>query len=165
MGTMLVVNTRRPRRRIAAGVVGLAIVLVGCGGNDEPPTRRSVQPSTTPSEDAGAGAPPTVDSLTGVWLRSGETLFISFTDDGRFAADPLRDSLDATPVGAGTYEIDGDTITFVFAATLICTEGDTSVWIASQPEPDRLEVEVIEDGSGDCSWGLGDHRFVRLGDS
>jgi hypothetical protein len=156
MGAKLFANGRRSHRRIAAGAVGLAIALVWCGGADEP--------STTPSAEAGAGSAPTMDSLAGVWLRSPETLFVSFTDDGRFAADPLRDSLDATPAGAGTYEIDGNTITFTFADTPACTEGDTSVWIASQPESDRIEVEVTEDGSGDCTWGLGDHRFVRLDD-
>jgi hypothetical protein len=155
MGAKLLAG--RPHGRIAAGVVGLAIMLVGCGGTDEPPM--------TPSVEAGAGAAPTVDSLTGVWLRSGHALFVLFTRDGRFAADPVRDSLQASPYGAGTYEIDGNTITFVFAATPICTEGDTSVWVASQPEPDRLEVDVTEDGSGDCRWVLGEQRFIRIGDS
>ena len=141
----------------AAGLVALAIVLVGCGDPDEP--------STTPSVEAEAGAAPTVDSLTGVWLRDGHALFVSFTDDGRFAADPTRDSLDASPYGTGTYEIEGNTIRFVFDATAVCTMGDTSAWTVSQPEPNRLEVKVTEDGSGDCRWGLGDHRFVRIGDS
>lgn len=157
MGARPVANRRQPPRRVVAGVISLAIALVGCGGADEPPT--------TPNVEDGAEAAPTVDSLTGVWLRNGHALFVSFTDDGRFAADPTRDSLDATPYGAGTYKIDGNTITFVFDATAICTEGDTSVWMVSQPEPDRLEVDVVEDGSGDCRFGSGDHRFVRIGDS
>lgn len=138
-------------------MVALAIVLVGCGGIDEP--------RTTPSVEAGAGAAPTVDTLRGVWLRDGHSLFVSFSNEGRFAADPERDALDGTPFGAGTYEIDGNTIMFVFDNTEICTEGDTSVWTVRQPEPDRLEVTVTDDGSGDCRWGSGDHRFVRLGDS
>ncbi len=150
----------RKHRRIAAGVVGLTIVLAGCGGTDEP--------STSPSVEAGTVAAPTVDSLTGVWLRTGETLiglYVLFTDDGRFTADPQRGVLYGDPYAAGTYEIDGNTITFVFAETVICTEGDTSAWTASLPEPDKLEVDVTEDGSGSCSWGLGAQSFIRVGDS
>lgn len=150
-------SERRRHRRISAGVLGLAIMLVGCGETDEPPTSPSVQ--------TGAGAAPTVESLTGVWLRDGHALFVSFTDNGRFAADPTRDALDASPFGAGTYEIEGNTLRFVFDATAVCTKGDTSAWTVSQPEPNRLEVNVTEDGSGDCRWGLGEHRFVRIGES
>lgn len=135
-------------------------MLVGCGDADEPPAA----PSAEASVGDAAGTAPTVDSLTGTWVRNGHPLFVSFTDDGRFAADPTRDLLDASPFGAGTYEIEGNTIRFVFDASAICTKGDTSEWTVSQPEPNRLEVNVIEDGNGDCKWGLGEHRFVRIGD-
>jgi hypothetical protein len=148
----------RAHRRIAAAVIGLAMMLVGCGGTDEPPI--------TPSVEAGVGAALTVDSVSGVWFRAGGfPLYVLFAEDGRFTADPVRGFLYNTPYGAGTYEIEGNTIRFVFADTEVCTEGEPSAWTASHPEPDKLEVEVTDDGSGECVWGLGDQSFVRVGDS
>lgn len=149
----------RSHRWIATGLVGLTIVLVGCGGTGEL--------QSTPSLEAGAGAAPTVASLTGVWLDTRDSLYVLFTDDGRFSADPTRGYLHATAYASGTYEIDDNRITFVFAETEICTEGQTSTWTASHPEPGDLEVEVTDDhdGSGNCRWGLGGHSYIRVGDS
>jgi hypothetical protein len=151
--------------KIEAATTPMALSWLGRAGHHAGRVRETDEPSTRPSIEAGAGTAPTVDSLTGTWFREGHALFVSFTDDGRFAADPTRDALDASPYGAGTYEIEGNTIRFVFDATAVCTKGDESAWTVSQPEPNRLEVNVTEDGSGDCRWGVGEHRFVRLSDS
>ena len=148
-------NRRRGRRLVA---LAAAVVLVACGGG-------TTEPTITASAEAGTGATPTVDRLEGVWLDAEANLFVLFTNGGRFAADPVRGFLYNTPYGAGSYKIEGNTITFVFANTEVCTKGETSTWTASLPEPDELVVEVTDDGSGNCNWGLGDHKLLRVGDS
>ena len=132
-------------------------MLVACGGG--------TTDFTTASAQASVGLAPTIDRLAGVWLDTEELLYVVFTEEGRVAADPERGHLYFTPYFEGTYQIEGNTIAFTAVHTEICTEGDTSAWTASVSEPRKLEVEVIEDGTALCAWGLGDHEFIRVGDS
>ncbi len=149
------VSRRRASWQVA---VAAAVVLIACGGG-------AAEPTISASAEATAGLAPTVDRLAGVWLDTEELLYVVFTEEGRVAADPERGYLYHTPYFEGTYEIDGNTITFTTVRTEICTKGDTSAWTASVPEPSKLEVEVIDDGAGLCAWGLGEHELLRVGDS
>jgi hypothetical protein len=145
--------------RAASRLVALVAVVAvsACGGG-------TTDPPITAGAQATAGAAPTVDRLEGVWLDSEGDLWVLFTNRGRFAADPVRGYLYNTPYGAGTYKIEGNTISFLFANTEVCKKGDASAWTANLPEPDELVVEVTDDGTH-CHWGLGDHKLTRVGDS
>lgn len=85
MGAKQVPDWRRPHNRIAAGVVGLTIMLIGCSGTDEPST-----PASSGTGDPLASPTPTVTVATPVT-----------------EADELRiDGLGPMTIGMHVYDIE-----------------------------------------------------------
>lgn len=84
--------------------------------------------------------PPTVDRLAGIWLMEGESLMLSFGSDGMFAFIP-----DGDVGGFGTYEVDGQTITFVYTGGRFCSGGFE--WNASLPGDGRLRAVNVSSSS------------------
>jgi hypothetical protein len=159
---MATARTRRPAIHRAALVAAFALILAACGGGvdgaDAPP---SPQNGGVTEESTIEGAAPTVSKLDGIWLSDGGYL-ARFGVDGTFAID--HDGLlDSTPAAAGTYGLGGRTITFTSVGSKVCAEGDRWAWEAGFPEAGRLLTVISEDGSFECSLGIGrELRWTRV---
>jgi hypothetical protein len=70
----------------------------------------------------------------------GGSLMLSFSSDGMFAFIP-----DGDVGGFGTYEVDGQTITFVYTGGRFCSGG--FVWNASLPRDGRLRAMNVSSSS------------------
>jgi len=111
--------------------------------------------------------PPTPDRLTGIWARVQgpdlqPTQFVArFSSDGTFVFDNSGE-FDSFPPIVGTYVVQGDTIKFKNEQTAICPVGDRWAFRATLSRDGRLDIEVIEDGTGRCRHGVGtEWTFVR----
>jgi hypothetical protein len=113
--------------------------------------------------------PPTPDRLAGIWARQEgpnlqpTQLLIRFSRNGDVAYDDLG-LLDSTPAILGNYSVAGDTITFrAGPESVACEDGDTWAFRASLTQDGQLNVEVTEDGTGNCRVGLGtEWVFARV---
>jgi hypothetical protein len=159
---------RVARRRTGAYALVAALLAAGLAigiGALETDTRPAA-PSRTPTV---RGLLPTPSLLAGIWLNDGgpspgwSNLLVRFSPDGTVAFDDLG-VLDTTPAVLGTYELDGRTITFSAGPrSAACTGGDTWTWEAGVPDDGRLHVVNIEDGTGNCSVGVGtEWTFTRV---
>src|SRR5918995_6393980 len=102
------------------------------------------------------GQPPTVEALEGIWLNDGgptpgePRLMLMFEPDGTVSLDN-GGNLDSHRAVLGTYEVNGDTISFRNEDGSACLEGDEWTWRVGVPDEGRLHIVFIEDGTGNCS--------------
>lgn len=179
---------KRVRRRqgliamTSAAAVLAAVVAVWMGA--QPATDSEAIP---PADEKGVveevdvevdGQPPTVESLRGIWLNDGgptpgeERLLLRFSPDGTMAFDN-GGYLDSVPAVLGTYEVNGDTISFQNDGGVACADGDEFTvrahihpMGAGDPVGVHLHVVFIEDGTGNCSVGIGtEWTFTRVSPS
>jgi hypothetical protein len=145
-------------------VAGAAIGIAALRGDDRPPAGpRPETPGPSP-----VGAPPTVESLRGIWLEDGETggarpLMARFSADSTFF---LGGVFDTDSWIHGTYEIEGPAIRFT-ATGGSCGSRDVFTWSGGIVSEGRLELEHrgTEGGSGVgvCTFPIGKpFHFLRL---
>jgi hypothetical protein len=105
--------------------------------------------------------PPTPDRLAGIWaqvegpsfqptellIRFGPGDNVVFDDSGQ---------IDSLPAVLATYAVNGNTIRFrTTVGSAACPEGDTWAFQAGLRQDGRLDIVVIEDGTGNCNVGIG----------
>jgi hypothetical protein len=107
------------------------------------------------------GPSPTASELAGIWL-SPEAPLVGFASDGTFVIDN-KGNLDTDPAVRGTYNVDGDTITFTIGGGGACTPGDTWAWQASLPEDGLLPIVHGEEAAGNCRVPTGEEwTLIRV---
>jgi hypothetical protein len=126
-------------------IVGTVLFIGVLRHVTEGPTRPASAPGISPGGVADQvpaveELPPTVDRLAGIWLMEGESLMLSFGSDGMFAFIP-----DGDVGGFGTYEVDGQTITFVYTGGRFCSGGFE--WNASLLGDGRLRAMNVSSSS------------------
>lgn len=142
-------------QNVAVAFVALCLVLSACAGKDQgelaQPTPRSEEPASEP------GRPPALVDLEGIWRRDGTDEEVWFRLDGTYEIGAGLPEF--PPVDAGTFEIQGSSITFTSGkATTHCTAGDKLVWQEVELlGPGRMKVYIARDTcSGffgtDASW-------------
>jgi hypothetical protein len=151
---------------LAAGLVAAGVV-VGIS------TLRS---SDEPAVPASQGAPPTFmgAQLAGVWLQTGTAdpaphKVLTFTTDGTFVMEAAdRDAYGAVD---GTYQVQGDTITFTDperGCPLMKWTGGPPGGGEAVPRAVDIEFTITDTGAGDCTAPSGFHvegtrvYFVRI---
>lgn len=137
------------------------LLLTACGGQTderraaELSVRGSESPADRPDEQElpdVPGEPPTADNLAGIWLVDGAptgqwgALLVRFGADGTVTFDN-GGWVDTEPAVLGTYEIDGDVITFTGGPESLeeCV-GPNGAWRAGIPEEGKLHAVVGEAG-------------------
>jgi hypothetical protein len=128
---------------VAAGLVasGVALGISALRERAEGPATRPVPELTAP-----INLQPTIDRLTGIWVRiEGRSvpLMVSFAADGTFSLDQ-GPQIVTSPAGRGAYEISGNTITFTNLGGDVCVDGDAWAWRAALADDGRLHVEHVE---------------------
>jgi hypothetical protein len=144
---------------LVACIAAAIVVFAGCGGDDDADTEPA---SVTPPEERTAeGNPPTESELVGLWAieETEPTRLITFEADGSFAIDD-RGQLDDAPAAAGSYELEGQEITFNTEGSDICVDGDTWVFEVGVPESGRLHMVIREDAEEPCNQGVGAQWFL-----
>ena len=113
----------------------------------------------SPTSHAGAATVPTVEAVAdpnppstrtvyGIWHRLGSGQLLRFGIDGTYAIDAAG-LLTSDPDDTGTYELNGDKITFTSAGSTTCAAGDTQVWeevtltIVRLHEEDFLHTKLL----------------------
>lgn len=148
--------TKRIKRRqgllgMAAVTVVAALALGAWGFSDE----FSSDDALPPARDVPVveERPLTVVDLNGTWLLVENTrwpgLLVQFSTDGMFAIDD-RGILATSPAARGTFELDGDTITFTSEGSDICINGDSWEWKASLTATGRLDIVHTEEAADPC---------------
>jgi hypothetical protein len=108
--------------------------------------------------------------LAGIWVREGSGQLLRFGCDNTYAIDD-GGQLGVDPDDTGTYELDGDRITFTGAGSTSCTAGDTQVGesttvsLVELHEDDPAATSVLHTGAGeaDCPTHVsGDQKWLRL---
>ena len=151
---------RRDARTRKLGTIALVVAIVAIAGSALGIEMLRGERTAPRDEPSIIGTVPTMDQLVGTWVRQNdggdEPLFVLFKPDGTFAADDQAQVLHAFPAGAGTYRLQGDTITFTnTAAASLCQESDDWTWRATLLDEGRLHTVVVEDGRGFCTEGMG----------
>lgn len=106
--------------------------------------------------------PPTVETLAGIWLNEDwDALLLALHSDGTMAFDN-GGYLDTDPAVAGTFALDQHDVVFT-AGESACAAGDSWTFEATTPEDGRLLTVITEDGTGNCSVGMGtEWSWTRL---
>jgi hypothetical protein len=113
--------------------------------------------------------PPSRQTIYGIWQRQGSGQLLRFGIDGTYAIDD--GGLLRNPDDIGSYELDGDTITFTSAGSATCTAGDNQVWerlslgsVRLQQE-DFLHTRLLNVTAGDPECPIhsaGDQTWLRI---
>jgi hypothetical protein len=174
----LVKRVRRRQRLIALVSTATALVLaVGVWMTAGSQLSSEVIPPAdsngVPAEDENQieGQAPTADRLAGIWLRDqgpnleSAPLMLRIGRDATAAFDDLG-LLDRNPAILATYMRDGNDITFTVEEERqdgACVPGDNWTWRTGVQDEGRMQILNIEDGTGNCSIGLGTRwSFTRV---
>jgi hypothetical protein len=171
----LVKRVRRRQRLIALASTATALVLaVGVWmAAGSPLPSEAIPPADNngvPAEDENQieGQAPTADRLAGIWLRDqgpnleSAPLMLRIGRDGTAAFDD-RSLLDTSPAIRATYVRDGDRLTFTVVGGDACEDGDNWTWRTGVQDEGRMHILNIEDGTENCSIGLGTRwSFTRV---
>ncbi len=115
---------------------------------------------------------PSETSMSGIWLRQGSGQLLHLGDLGDYAVDD-GGLLGIDPDDTGSYEVDGDTITFtsVGGGRAVCTAGDIQRWENVLVDDVQLHeglstfAKALQTAGGepDCSIHLaGDQTWLRI---
>ena len=109
------------------------------------------------------GAIPTTQELLGTWMKLDDGLNAEFDQDGNFAIG--RQSPGETPAAEGTFEANGDTVTFLVEGGNTCPAGGTWEWqVTTQPAWVLHVVQGAQD-AGPCNLTPGTKwLLVRVSD-
>jgi hypothetical protein len=107
--------------------------------------------------------------LAGIWLREGSGQLLRFSSDGSYAIDD-GGQLGVDPDDTGTYELDGNTITFTSAGSASCAAGDVNVWAGATvayigpDEDDLVSTPVLRTMAevGCPTYPAGEQTWLRL---
>lgn len=131
IGALLIVGT----------VLSISVLRHVTDGHTRPAAAPGISPGGVADRvPAVEELPPTVDRLAGIWLMEGGSLMLRFGSDGTFAFIP-----DGDVGGFGTYEVDGQTITFVYTGGRFCSGGFE--WNASLLGDGRLRAVNVSSSS------------------
>ena len=140
-----------------------AALAAGCGSDDESSeavtttTSATPPPPSVPSVDEPE---PTLEQLAGIWHNDGgptptePNLMVRFSRDGTMAFDN-GGALETNPAVVGTFVVSGRTIDFTAGTSDACAAGDTWSWTVGLIDDTHLHSVISEDGTGNCSVGLG----------
>lgn len=176
MPAELVKQVRRRQRLIALASTAALLGLVAAVWMGTAPRLRSE--AIPPADDRGVpavedeaqveGLAPKADRLAGIWLKDrgpnqeAAPLMLRMSRDGTAAFDN-GGLLDRTPAVLATYERDGDSLTFTVFEGDACEKGDNWTWRTGVQDEGRMHVVTLEDGTGNCSIGLGTRwSFTRV---
>ena len=176
MPAELVKQVRRRQRLIALASTAALLGLVAAVWMGTAPRWRSE--AIPPADDRGVpavedevqdeGLAPKADRLVGIWLKDqgpneeAAPLMLRMSRDGTTAFDN-GGLLDRTPAVLATYERDGDSLTFTVFEGDACEKGDNWTWRTGVQVEGRMHVLTLEDGTGNCSIGLGTRwSFTRV---
>lgn len=99
----------------------------------------------------------TAADLTGLWRSQAHLL--RFGADGTWAIDDEgRKKLESFPDDAGTFDVDGTTLTMVSSGKNLCGEGELWVWQIELTAPKKFAAVPERD---DCMGEVGsEHRYT-----
>lgn len=101
------------------------------------------------------GRPPRTSDLAGIWLevQGSPGLLVRFSPDGTVAIDDAGRLVD--PAVRGTYEVDGNRLTFTVSGGGACVFEDRFAWRGSLSDEGLMHVVHVEEGFGNCRVPIG----------
>lgn len=156
------------RRRMVQAVTAMAAIAalgIGAWGLADVFTSAQKIPPAVPDTPGFEEGPPSKLDLYGTWLQVGNIrtgLLAQFNANGTFVIDD-RGLLATKPAARGTFEVEGNTISFISEGSYVCDEGDTWAWRSTLTDSGRLEIVHIEEGTGLCQNPIGtEWTLVRV---
>jgi hypothetical protein len=114
--------------------------------------------------------PPSIQTVFGIWHRQGSGQLLRMGIDGTYSFDD-GGLLDGDPDDTGTFELDGQTVSFTSTGSASCAAGETHVWeqltigsVRLQQHDVRLTRLVSATASGsDCPvHAAGTQTWLRI---
>jgi hypothetical protein len=166
-GALLKRVRRRQRLVAVAATTAVGILVVGAWLGGTLLTRSAELQRERENATIGL-LPPTRDRLAGIWARvqgpdfQPAQLLVRFGSDGKFVFDDSGE-FDFFPGILGTYDVNGDTITFKTGPKITACPHDSWAFRASLSQDGRLDIEVIEEGTSRCRVRVGtEWTFARI---
>lgn len=135
-------------------VLTLALVAAACGDDDDAGTTTTAAATDTSEET-------TSERLYGVWITTGEFVYMSFNEDGSYEVAYEVARFGTDPLEFGTFTVDGDVLTFSGDPNSPHCWVSTGTYKATFPSETELDLRLIQDRCAERRSDLTSGPLVR----